>query len=343
MCFQRSGNEEVPGCVGVAGSGTDYCFARPSDNYLYNAGDNGNPSVQYPLGKCQGDCDSNSECAEGLVCFQRGGTEEVPGCEGLGVSGKDYCYDPNPDTAVPTRKPSSTPSTTPSVTKSPSSKPSASPSQTPSFVPTAVPSSKSSHMPSQNPSSGPTTRPSLRPSIGPSALPSSEPSTSPTQHPAHSLAPSGFSVPSMLPSKSPSVSPSSAPSKFISQSPSANPSGHPASDSPTKNPTNSPTKHPTNSPTKRPSSTPLLTFVGNDGGDMFPLGRCEGDCDNDSECKVSLKEHLGENNMISSFVLSLHIVHSINADKCDFRRYTHRMGSCVFSEVATKRSLAAKE
>lgn len=208
LCFQRRRTEEVPGCEGVGDSGIDYCFRRPSDIYTYNAGDNGKPSVKYPLGKCKGDCDSDAECSDGLKCCQRRGTEEVPGCEGLGVSGKDYCYDPNPDTPAPTKRPSSTPSTTPSVIISSYSEPSALPSQTPSFVPTAVPSSKSSHVPSQNQSSGPTTRPSLRPSVGPSASPSSEPSASPTQHPAYSSAPSGFSVPSLLPSKPPSVSPS---------------------------------------------------------------------------------------------------------------------------------------
>jgi len=45
----------------------------------------------FPLGECQGDCDSDSECSPDLVCFQRSGTQSVPGCKGSGQSGSDYC------------------------------------------------------------------------------------------------------------------------------------------------------------------------------------------------------------------------------------------------------------
>ena len=31
----------------------------------------GLPEDTFPLGQCQGDCDDNSECADGLACFQR--------------------------------------------------------------------------------------------------------------------------------------------------------------------------------------------------------------------------------------------------------------------------------
>ena len=43
------------------------------------------------LGQCKGDCDRSSECASGLVCFQRHGVESVPGCRGRGATGMDYC------------------------------------------------------------------------------------------------------------------------------------------------------------------------------------------------------------------------------------------------------------
>jgi hypothetical protein len=65
-------------------------------------GDNGMPLTKFPLQKCQGDCDSDYECANGLKCLQRLNTEPIPGCAGLGISGKDYCYDP---ADVPTPKP----------------------------------------------------------------------------------------------------------------------------------------------------------------------------------------------------------------------------------------------
>ena len=75
------------------------------------------------LQKCQGDCDADSHCADGLKCFQRKKGEQVPGClAGIGetlsstlalaltltftlqvpgclvggdgdVSGNGYCYD----------------------------------------------------------------------------------------------------------------------------------------------------------------------------------------------------------------------------------------------------------
>jgi hypothetical protein len=50
----------------------------------------------FPLGRCEGDCDSDADCDTGLVCFQRSGTQGVPGCEGTGDSGDDYCYEPEP-------------------------------------------------------------------------------------------------------------------------------------------------------------------------------------------------------------------------------------------------------
>eukprot|EP00808_Paulinella_micropora_P002032 g81900.t1 len=41
---------------------------------------------------CDGNCRNNSDCAAGLRCFTRIGTQSVPGCQGLGVSGRGYCY-----------------------------------------------------------------------------------------------------------------------------------------------------------------------------------------------------------------------------------------------------------
>lgn len=36
-----------------------------------------------------------TECSPGHVCFQRSADELVPGCYGLAVTDRDYCYDPN--------------------------------------------------------------------------------------------------------------------------------------------------------------------------------------------------------------------------------------------------------
>ena len=93
VCVQR-GRDFVPGCSGDPIDGEDYCVrAQPKELHLM--GNNGNPSSNYPLQECQGDCDDDSECDTGLKCFHRSGTTSVPGCAGRGYSGSDYCYDPN--------------------------------------------------------------------------------------------------------------------------------------------------------------------------------------------------------------------------------------------------------
>lgn len=39
------------------------------------------------------DYQQSDECAGELKCFQRGGLQPVPGCDGDGTAGTDYCYD----------------------------------------------------------------------------------------------------------------------------------------------------------------------------------------------------------------------------------------------------------
>lgn len=48
------------------------------------------------LGECQGDCNRDSDCANGLVCMQRSNGETVPGCSGEGqVNARaDFCIQP---------------------------------------------------------------------------------------------------------------------------------------------------------------------------------------------------------------------------------------------------------
>lgn len=67
-CFQRSGTEVVPGCLGAGTSGTDYCALRRTKNTLFLKGNDGLPAENFPLKLCEGDCDKDSECAEGLKC-----------------------------------------------------------------------------------------------------------------------------------------------------------------------------------------------------------------------------------------------------------------------------------
>ena len=78
-------------------SGDDYCAVLPYDTYLHYKA-NG----PYPLGLCDGDCDHDGDCATGLYCYRRSEFEPVPGCDGLGSRGKDYCI---PESKRPTLKP----------------------------------------------------------------------------------------------------------------------------------------------------------------------------------------------------------------------------------------------
>eukprot|EP00980_Cylindrotheca_fusiformis_P025931 scaffold14920_cov63-Cylindrotheca_fusiformis.AAC.4 len=99
VCFQRSANDAVPGCVGGKddSSRTDYCI-RPTD--LNHPISDNDPHLSYIgqtpwLGLCQGDCDHDEDCGSDLVCFQRDANEEVPGCSGGGsdASRTDYCVE----------------------------------------------------------------------------------------------------------------------------------------------------------------------------------------------------------------------------------------------------------
>lgn len=102
-CFRRTHTaESVPGCIsGGAGDTpyTDYCWSPISPAPLQDNGGSGcSPAV--PCGECQGDCDSDDDCAGLLKCFQRSSSDEVvPGCTkgGAGdVRTHDYCYNPEP-------------------------------------------------------------------------------------------------------------------------------------------------------------------------------------------------------------------------------------------------------
>lgn len=86
VCFYRRGQEPVPGCVGTGAYGANYCADRPPKRLMYRGAD---PTVG--LGPCEGDCDKNADCEGDGLCFQRDGFEEVPGCNGHGAMGADYC------------------------------------------------------------------------------------------------------------------------------------------------------------------------------------------------------------------------------------------------------------
>lgn len=92
-CFQRNqGDPGPPGCTGMAVGATDYCYEVVVNvGDLVLAGDNGDPAFAFPLEHCQGDCDSDNDCAGDLACFQRSAEQLVPGCSGTPKGSKDYC------------------------------------------------------------------------------------------------------------------------------------------------------------------------------------------------------------------------------------------------------------
>ncbi|CAB9520423.1 expressed unknown protein [Seminavis robusta] len=69
----------------------------PPDVALSWKGGNGFPADVFPLGRCEGDCDSDDDCAGGLLCFGRHPFESVPGCRGgdADYSRTDYCVPEN--------------------------------------------------------------------------------------------------------------------------------------------------------------------------------------------------------------------------------------------------------
>jgi hypothetical protein len=195
------------------------------------------------LGRCEGDCDDDSHCGPGLVCFQRNANEATPGCTGGEDDGSrtDYCvYEQEIFMQEPTA--------------SPTSNPSGSPSAKPTPAPTVSLDSSSRNSPTGPPTSLPTPNPTALSSSHPTANPTESPSSHPTANPTES------------------------------------PSSHPAA-----NPTESPSSHPTANPTESPSSNSIaipsfgeLKSYGSDPGDEFPLGVCEGDCDEDAHCAGDL-------------------------------------------------------
>ena len=88
ICHERQvGDPDAPGCLGDPFSGYDYCVF-PEHQFVASE-----PASL--LGLCQGDCDSDSDCAEGLVCYDRvRGEPGAPGCRGFPSGEWDYCAFP---------------------------------------------------------------------------------------------------------------------------------------------------------------------------------------------------------------------------------------------------------
>lgn len=130
---------------------------------LEHIGNNGEPSGVFPLGECQGDCDTDEDCADGLLCFLRGDETPTPGCteDTDNTRNADFCYNPNP-TAPPTPFP--TPLPTPFPTPVPTLP---LPTPPPSPPPTSSPTTflhgllAGTPAPTPNPTSAPAPAPPL--------------------------------------------------------------------------------------------------------------------------------------------------------------------------------------
>lgn len=83
-----------------------------SGTALYSYG-NDPPSDVFPLGVCEGDCDTDRDCSGNLICLQREKNDgPVPGCSGNDNSRTDYCIASN---ASPIASPTPAPPTGPSA------------------------------------------------------------------------------------------------------------------------------------------------------------------------------------------------------------------------------------
>jgi len=98
-CFHRDyKSQNVPGCLPGAGrdieDGANFCY---DPKILNDKG--GDPRL--PLNECEGDCDSDDDCAEGLKCYQRHSADDpVPGCYNNPTAKKtewvsDFCFNPD--------------------------------------------------------------------------------------------------------------------------------------------------------------------------------------------------------------------------------------------------------
>jgi hypothetical protein len=97
VCFQiLVAGSPVPGCIGDVHLDWDYCADPTTEDYRLALKNSEGWDPTGPLGICTGDCDYDSDCESGLVCFHRNvdGELSVPGCSVTVHSVYDYCVDP---------------------------------------------------------------------------------------------------------------------------------------------------------------------------------------------------------------------------------------------------------
>ena len=89
VCQQRDRGQSVQGCSGKdLSTSRDYCVLPSSSSNSLNVINSGGGG----MGQCQGDCDSDNDCAGSLVCKQRNAYDPIPsGCRGNLSWKTDYC------------------------------------------------------------------------------------------------------------------------------------------------------------------------------------------------------------------------------------------------------------
>lgn len=89
VCQQRDRGQSVQGCSGKdLSTSRDYCVLPSSSSSLNVVNGGGG------MGRCQGDCDSDNDCAGSLICKQRNAYDRIPsGCRGNLSWKTDYCVE----------------------------------------------------------------------------------------------------------------------------------------------------------------------------------------------------------------------------------------------------------
>ncbi|CAB9513487.1 expressed unknown protein [Seminavis robusta] len=241
---------------------------------------------RFPLKLCEGDCDVDSDCDVGLLCFQRIAFTGVPGCQGgeTFAANTDFCISiatENPTGSPTTKSPTFGPTGSPTIDTSISKLPTGSPAIDTTMSPTTTTESPTVATDVTNP---PSEAPALNASTASPTIiqpTSNKPTTPPSAKPSNTLPPTINST-SRSPTIAPSTQPSATPTTAV-----------PTTSSPTRAPTVEPTPLPPFSIAPTTIDRPLAEVVGNNGdpASSFPLQLCQGDCDRDGECAWGLYCH----------------------------------------------------
>lgn len=289
--FKDAETSSVPGCSGFDTSRTDYCTKKRNDSPIFSRPlpilfvftENPPKPENLPLQRCQGDCDSDADCAEGLICYERPPDRlTVPGCSGISTTRTDFCVDldwrnaqyETPQislTAPPTPSPTVVPASLPLriVTSSPTTSSNTAPSEGPSKAnivthsPTQTKKSVRTNLPTKYPTPFPTMLPTVPPTNPQLSVQTNEPTNPPTQNPTFFPTKTRTVPPTNIPTFSPTTSSTAPPTKNPTLFPTklrTSPPTNVPTFFPTKPRTAPPTNMPTFFPTKPQTAPPVIKF-----------------------------------------------------------------------------------